>query len=161
MYNFTIPMALMDFIPVVFFGVSMVLLQRDLYNKMGKGAYALFAAGTINVFAAGFLKALWKLLYAAGICDFQALNTMFLPVQSIGFLLIGVGLVGMFCRKKTAALAVALPIFGGSMVFIMMMVAGLGCQDEEKVAHCYLRAVLCELYGHGLYVQPGFHLCRR
>ena len=30
MYNFTIPMALMDFVPVVFFGVSAALLLRDL-----------------------------------------------------------------------------------------------------------------------------------
>lgn len=129
MYQFTISMALMDFVPVAFFGVTMVLLQRDLYNKMGKGAYGLFAAGTINVFGAGFLKALWKLLYAAGVCDFAALNQMFLPVQSIGFLLIGVGLVAMFCQKNKNAtvLAAAPPVFGGSMVFIMMMVAGLGC----------------------------------
>ena len=127
MYDFSVPMALVDYIPVLFFGVAAVLLQRDLYNKMYKGAYALFAAGTINIFAAGFLKATWKLLYAAGICDFQALNLMFLPVQSLGFLLAGLGLVGMFCwKKQTAALAVAPPVFSGSFVFIMMMVLGLG-----------------------------------
>lgn len=85
MYNFSIPMALMDFVPVVFFGVSAALLRHDLYGKMRKEVFALFAAGTINIFAAGLLKAVWKLLYAVGICDFQALNTMFLPVQSIGF----------------------------------------------------------------------------
>lgn len=44
MYNFTVPMALMDYLPVFFFGVSAVLLLRDLYNKMFKGAYALLAA---------------------------------------------------------------------------------------------------------------------
>ena len=33
----------------------------------------------------------------------------------------------MFFRKKAAALAVAPPVFSGSMVFIAMMVAGLGC----------------------------------
>ena len=45
MYNFTIPMALVDYIPVLFFGIAALILQRDLYNKMYKGAYALFAAG--------------------------------------------------------------------------------------------------------------------
>lgn len=129
MYDFTIFMALVDYVPVAFFGAAALLLQRDLYNKMYKGAYALFAAGTINVFCAGFLKATWKLLYAAGICDFAALNTMFMPVQSIGFLLIGSGLVGMFCwkRKEQVLLAAAPPVFGGTFVFILMMVAGLGC----------------------------------
>ena len=72
-------MGLMDFVPVAFFAVTAVILLRDLYNKMVKGAYALLAAGTINVFTAGFCKALWKLLYAANICDFSALEHMFLP----------------------------------------------------------------------------------
>jgi len=124
-YNFTIPMALVDYIPVLFFGVAAFLLQKDLHNKMCRNAFALFAAGTVNIFAAGFLKATWKLLYAAGICDFQALNTMFLPVQSIGFLLAGVGIIGMLVRRKNVLLA-APPVFSGSVVFIMMMVLGLG-----------------------------------
>ena len=75
MYHFTVPMALMDFLPVIFFGVSAVLLLRDLYNKMFKGAYALLAAGSVNVFLAGFCKALWKLLYAANICDFVDISS--------------------------------------------------------------------------------------
>ena len=126
MYNFTIPMALMDYIPVAFFGVAALLLQLDLYGKMRKDAFAMFAAGTINIFLAGFLKATWKLLYAAGICDFAALNTMFLPVQSIGFLLAGVGIILMMTTKKNAMVAVAPPLFSGSVIFIMMMVLGLG-----------------------------------
>ena len=121
MYNFSIPMALVDFLPVLFFGYAAALLQQDLYNKMTKGSFALFAAGTINIFAAGFLKATWKLLYAAGICDFHALNTMFLPVQSLGFLLAGMGIVWMVLPKKKVTLAVAPPLFSGSFVFIMMM----------------------------------------
>ena len=126
MYHFTIPMALMDFVPVLCFGYAAALLQRDLYNKMRKSHFALFAAGTINIFTAGLLKAVWKLLYAAGICDFHALNTMFLPVQSIGFLLAGLGIVLMMTSRKKVMLAVAPPVFSGSMIFIMMMVLGLG-----------------------------------
>ena len=52
MYHFTVPMALMDFVPVIFFGISAVLLLKDLYSKMNKAVYALFAAGSINVFLA-------------------------------------------------------------------------------------------------------------
>ena len=127
MYNFTIPMALMDFVPVIFFGVTAVLLLRDLYNKMFKGAYALLAAGSINVFMAGFCKALWKLLYAANICDFVALEEMFMPVNSTGLLFVGLSLVGMICfKRKGATLSVAPVAFTSSMPFIMMMVLGLG-----------------------------------
>ena len=127
MYNFTVPMALMDFVPVAFFGVTALLLLRDLYNKMIKGAYALLAAGSVNVFLAGFCKALWKLLYAANVCDFVALEEMFLPVNSLGLLFMGLGLIGMLCqKKKTVVLSAAPPVFAGSMPFIMMMVVGLG-----------------------------------
>ena len=127
MYNFTIPMALMDFVPVFFFGITAVLLLRDLYNKMTKGAYALLAAGSVNVFMAGFCKALWKLLYAANICNFVALEEMFMPVNSLGLLFVGIALIGMLCRKKKGAvLFSAPPVFASSMPFIMMMVIGLG-----------------------------------
>ena len=127
MYKFTVPMALMDYVPVFFFGVTAVLLLRDLYNKMFKGAYALLAAGSVNVFLAGFCKATWKLLYAANICNFVALEEMFMPVNSLGLLFVGLSLIGMICWKRRGAMLSAAPVaFTSSMPFIMMMVVGLG-----------------------------------
>ena len=126
MYHFTVPMAIMDFVPVAFFGVTAWILLRDLYRSMGKGGYVLLAAGCVNVFTAGFLKALWKLLYAANVCDFTALEQMFLPVNSMGLMLVGIGMLTLLMPKKKVALAVAPPVFGGGFVFIMMMVLGLG-----------------------------------
>ncbi len=127
MYDVSIAMAIVDFIPVVLFLVATVILQRDLYNKMPKYAFACFAAGTIDVFVAGFLKALWKLLYAMGVCDFHTLNTMFLPTQSIGLLLAGFGIILMLTnRKKYLLAAAAPPVFSGTFVFVGMMVFGLG-----------------------------------
>lgn len=126
MYYFTVPMALMDYLPVFFFGVTAVLLLRDLYNKMFKGAYALLAAGSVNVFLAGFCKATWKLLYAANICDFVALEKMFMPVNSLGLLFVGLSLIGMLIWKRKSAMLAAPPVFAGSIVFILAMVVGLG-----------------------------------
>ena len=127
MHDFSVAMGLMDFVPVAFFGVTAMILLHDLYNKMCKGTYALLAAGTFNVFTAGFCKALWKLLYAANICDFQPLEQMFLPLNSLGLLLVGVSLILMLCLKKdTLVLSAAPAVFSGSFVFIMMMVVGLG-----------------------------------
>ena len=31
--DFTVPMALVDYIPVICFAIAAVILQRDLYNK--------------------------------------------------------------------------------------------------------------------------------
>ena len=141
MKDFSISMALVDYIPVIFFALASILLMRDLYNKMSKAAYALFAAGIINITAAGALKATYKLLYAAGVCDFEALNAMFFPVQSIGFLLAGLGMILLLCEKqsKNAVLAMAPPVFSGTFVFVGLMVAGLGLMDAGL---CILSAKL-------------------
>ena len=149
MNNFTIGMGLMDFIPVFFFGVTAVILLRDLYNKMVKGAYALLASGCVNVFMAGFCKALWKLLYAANICDFTVLEHMFLPVNSLGLLFVGLSLIGMLCwKKKGTILSVAPPVFASSMPFILMMVVGLGgmCAALSVVASKMKKAPLMILF---------------
>ena len=131
MNDFSVSMALVDYIPVVCFALASIILLRDLYAKMSKGAFALFAAGVIDVTIAGALKATWKLLYAAGACNFEALDHMFFPVQSIGFLLAGIGILIMLVGKKgeAAAAAVAPPVFSGTFVFVGLMVAGLGIMD--------------------------------
>ena len=98
----TVPMALVDYIPVVLFLVAAIVLQRSLYDEMGKGAFAVFSAGTITVFVAGLFKATWKLLYAAGICDFEALNQCFFPMQTTGFVLAGLGALTLLRRAKAA-----------------------------------------------------------
>lgn len=155
MKDFSISMALVDYIPVIFFALASILLMRDLYNKMSKVAYALFAAGIINITAAGALKATYKLLYATGVCDFEALNAMFFPVQSIGFLLAGLGMILMLCQKqsKTAVCAVAPPVFSGTFVFVGLMVAGLGLMD---VGLCILSAKLKKPWLIALFVLSFF-----
>lgn len=127
MKDFSVSMALVDYIPVMLFAAAVLLLMRDLYEHMRKDAFALFAAGSIDIVCAGALKATYKLLYAAGICDFEALNAMFFPVQSLGFLMAGVGMVLMLCgSKKHTVAAVAPPLFTGTFVFVGLMVTGLG-----------------------------------
>lgn len=137
MNDFSVSMAIVDYIPVAFFAIASVILMRDLYNKMSKGAFALFAAGMINITCAGALKATYKLLYALGTCDFEALNSMFMPMQSIGFLLAGIGVLAMINRRQTGKklLAVPPPVFSGTFLFVGLMIAGLGILD----------AVLCIL----------------
>ena len=129
---YTIPMALFDFIPVILFGISGRLLMRGLYNKMSKGCFACLDLGVCIAFLAGFLKALYKLLIALGVGEFALLNTLFLPLQSSGLLLTGLGIVLMLAlRKKTAALMAPL-----TLGFISMMVLGLGgmCAGLSVVA---------------------------
>lgn len=138
MKDFSVSMALMDYIPVLLFALSAIILIKDLYNKMSKTAFTLFSAGIINIICAGALKATYKLLYAGGICDFEALNAMFFPVQSIGFLLAGIGILLMLCQKKKIGkmLGVAPPVFSGTFVFVGLMVIGLGIMDAVLCVLC-------------------------
>lgn len=121
-------MALVDFIPVILFIISSITLQRGLYYRMSKGAFAVFSAGTIMVICAGIFKAGWKLLYAAGICDFARLNQAFFPMQSVGFLLAGVAIIAMVFFKQESVeklYAAAVPaVFSGTVIFIAVMVLG-------------------------------------
>lgn len=137
--EFSVPMALVDFIPVICFAIAAVMLIKMLHNKMNALSFALFSAGTIDIVCAGALKATYKLLYAANVCDFQPLNAMFFPVQSIGFLLAGVGILLMICQKqsKGALLSVAAPaVYKGTFIFVGLMVAGLGVMDTVLCILC-------------------------
>ncbi|MBR2700919.1 MAG: hypothetical protein IKD99_06720 [Erysipelotrichaceae bacterium] len=124
MNGISVPMAIIDFIPVVLFFITAVVLQRDLYNKMSKGAFALLAAGSIMVFFGGTYKALWKLLYALNVCDFTTLNNALFPMQGPGFLLVFLSLLGNRNGKKVYAVAPA--VYASNLIFIIMQVVGLG-----------------------------------
>ncbi|MGI6608003.1 MAG: hypothetical protein ACOX1F_03370 [Erysipelotrichaceae bacterium] len=129
MNDFSVLMALVDYIPVFFFIIGVVILNRDLYNKMTRTAFSLFAAGTTNVAIAGLLKATHKLLYAANICDFKTLTDMFFATQAIGFMLAGLGLVLALMQKKDVIVAAAPAVFSGTFLFVTAMVLGLGAMN--------------------------------
>jgi hypothetical protein len=61
---------------------------------------------------------------------------MFFPVQSIGFLLAGLGILAMLvCRQEEKKLnSVAPAVFTGTFVFVGLMVAGLGILDAALCA---------------------------
>lgn len=122
----SVPMALVDYIPVVLFLLATLTLMHDLYHMMSKGAFALFSAGSITVFMAGIYKATWKLLYALNICDFEALNKAFFPMQTTGFVLMGIGIIGLLHFNQGKTLAVVPPVYSSSMIFVVFMVLGLG-----------------------------------
>ena len=125
MKEYSVFMAIMDFVPVALFAIASIILQRALYTRMSKGAFALFAAGTVDVIFAGALKALYKLLYALKICDFEVLSNLFFPLQAIGFLLAGLGIIAMLTHKQGETMYSAAPAaFSGTMIFVVCMTLG-------------------------------------
>ena len=122
----SVPMALVDFVPVILFLIAAVILQRGLYDRMSKGAFALFAGGTVMAVCAGLVKAVWKLLYVLNVCDFERLNQAFFPMQSVGFLLAGIAVVALLTapQKKNAVYAAAPAVFSGTMIFVALLILG-------------------------------------
>lgn len=81
MEGFTLAMALMDAIPVLCFGASMLLLAVRF-------ASPLFLVGACISTAAGCGKVLWKGILGVTGKNIRWLNRYFLPVQFTGFALI-------------------------------------------------------------------------
>lgn len=138
MKEFTLAMSLADLIPVVLYALAFAILQKKLYSKIGRTAFMLVSVGSADVTIAGALKALYKMLYALGICDFQALSNLFFPLQAIGFLLCGLGMVRVLSKDKQERLMlIAVPtavmsapaLFSGTFVFVGLMVAGVALTD--------------------------------
>lgn len=169
MNGITVPMAIVDFIPVVLFFAAAVLLQRDLYNKMVKGAYALLATGSIMVLIGGLFKAGWKILYALAVCDYPLLENSFFPMQGPGFLLVFLALAGMFTRwnrGRTAVMSVAaVPVYTSSIPFVIMQTVGcagtqwslfaLSLKMRQRLAAVLYVVSFCFMLGMG-YLSATF-----
>ena len=113
----TVPMALMDFVPVLLFGVAWLILYRDLKNKLDICSGVLLPLGAALVFLAGFLKATWKMQNAIGAAPVELFNKMMFPTQSVGFLLMAVGMLALMYGKRKSARSL-------TMVWVMLTVLG-------------------------------------
>ena len=113
----TVPMALMDFVPVLLFGAAWLILYRDLKNKLNLCSGILLPLGAGLVFLAGFLKATWKMQKALGVPAVELFNKMMFPTQSVGFLLMAVGMLALMYGKRKSARSL-------TMVWVMLTVLG-------------------------------------
>lgn len=126
MNSFTVPMALIDYIPVILFLLGTQIIAKDLKHRISSISWWLFTIGIVMVTAAGALKATYKLLYALNIADVTWMTKQFFSNQAIGFLLAGIGLtIGVTSLKgKTFALIPTMALVG-------IMVIGLGAMDAS------------------------------
>lgn len=91
--DFTLALALVDAIPVVLFGISMLIVAGRLQS-------IIFVIGASVITLAGCCKVMWKLILAIWKKNIAWLNRYFVPSQIIGFLLAAVGLVAGFATIR-------------------------------------------------------------
>ena len=163
MKEYSIPMAVFDLLPVVFFIAGTMTIAGDMKQKMTLPSRILFVGGSWIVCAAGLLKALYKLIYSLGLGDPAWMSGQFFYNQAFGFLLAGVGLTLAVTRldKEQGGGAgsgsgklysiVPIPV----MALVGMMVAGLAALDASL---CFLAAKLKKRNALVLFIV-SFFLC--
>ncbi len=86
MEGFTVALGLVDAIPVLLFGGSMILVA----SKFG---HPLFILGAVISTLAGCFKVAWKLILGIWKKDLRWLNKPFVPMQATGFLMMLISFV--------------------------------------------------------------------
>ena len=125
-----------------------------MYAKQRNGKSLLFLTGAGLVIAAGFLKATYKLLYAAGVGDFTWMSAQFFSNQAFGFLLAGIAMA------LTAVKGNRTYAFLPTMALVGIMVVGLGALDAGL---CFLAnkakkrsALICFIVSFFLCLGMGY-----
>ena len=112
--GFTLSLALVDALPVLFFGIATLVLGL----KIGS---ALFAIGALLCFVGGAGKVAWKFVIALAHKNIPLLAKQMQFLMPVGFLLMIVGAI--ICGQRT------LQVFGAlaSMPSIILMILWLAC----------------------------------
>lgn len=125
-HDINIPMAVVDFIPVILCGIAIYNFILAFNRKMTTGQRSFFAAGGILLVASGFLKALWKLLYALGVCDIPLLSDQLMLNNTLAFICLASSTWAMIIKNKdlkdtTLYSFAAVPVITSKMMFIIPM----------------------------------------
>ncbi|MBQ8579545.1 MAG: hypothetical protein IJ448_02490 [Oscillospiraceae bacterium] len=111
MEGFTLGLALVDAIPVLSFGISMVIIASRFRSP-------LFMIGAALSVLAGCCKVAWKLVLGIAKKDLRWLNKPFVPMQATGFLLMLVSFILGFSMIDWTGVGAALISFPSLLFFI-------------------------------------------
>ena len=111
MEGFTLGLALVDAIPVLSFGISMVIIATRFRNP-------LFMIGAGLSVLAGCCKVAWKLVLGIWKKDVKWLNKPFLPMQITGFGFILGSLLTSLHKINWAAVGQAVISFPSILLFL-------------------------------------------
>ena len=111
MEGFTLGLALVDAIPVLSFGISMVIIASRFDSP-------IFMIGAALSVLAGCCKVAWKLVLGLTKKDIKWLNKPFVPMQATGFLLMLISFVLGFGKIHWGGVLAAVTGFPSIAFFI-------------------------------------------
>ena len=112
MEGFTLALALVDAIPVLSFGISMVIIATRFQNPV-------FMIGAALSVLAGCCKVAWKLVLGIAEKDLKWLNKPFVPMQATGFLLMLISFIIGFGKINWAGVLAAVTGLPSILFFII------------------------------------------
>ena len=127
MEGFTVGLALVDAIPVLSFGISMVIIASRFNSP-------LFMIGAALSVLAGCCKVAWKLILGLSKKDVKWLNKPFVPMQATGFLLMLISFVigfGKINWAEVLAAVIGLPSIVFFVTWIVLMGAMVWYRKHE------------------------------
>jgi hypothetical protein len=101
MEGFTVGLALVDAIPVLSFGISMVIIASRFRSP-------LFMVGATLSVLAGCCKVAWKMVLGIAKKDLRWLNKPFVPMQATGFMLMLISIIISFSKINWAGVGAAI-----------------------------------------------------
>ena len=110
MEGFTLGLALVDAIPVLSFGISMVIIASRFDSP-------LFMVGAALSVLAGCCKVAWKMVLGIAKKDLRWLNKPFVPMQATGFMLMLVSFILGFGKIRWSSVGAALISFPSVLFF--------------------------------------------
>ena len=111
MEGFTLALALVDAIPVLSFGVSMVIIASRFQSP-------LFMIGAALSVLAGCCKVAWKLVLGIARKDLRWLNKPFVPMMASGFLLLVISVILNITKINWAAVGASIVSVPSILFFI-------------------------------------------
>lgn len=86
-FEFTVPMALEDFLPVAFTAIGLFLIAKFVSGRHPKLSLLIWL-GSVLVVTDGLLKAVWKLIYAATGTDIAWMHDSLFLLMGPGFVFV-------------------------------------------------------------------------
>ena len=125
--DYSIGLALMDFVPNIAFVIGALFLVKIMVLGRGRPCSRMVMAGALLIALGGFLKATWKLLYAAEIGDFQLLSQIQFTLLAPGFLALVIAII-MLLKKRGAGSVPLAAMAAWKIPFLFVMtLSSLGC----------------------------------
>lgn len=161
METYTLPLALLDYVPNIAFLVGAFFLVRTVILARGKPCSRMCMAGALLIFSGGILKATWKLIFTLGIADIQWMSEIQFILLAPGFLALLVTAILLARTKPFEAPAIAMAMAAWKIPLLAIMtLSSLGAQGiltyisfkrkAPLAASLFIIAVLCMLGMSGM-----------